>query len=481
MVNNKENIINCINSTDDINLIMLHRSLYILKKKFEQNKEALKNIYKKYGEYLEKEEDILIDINYIPILLKDIFNLNKFEISFVDSFKEAMSRELNYCKEINIEEYIFNEFIEFINNNRKRYNLIFREKRNNSIFNLENYDQFELNLIDDLTKEVKVSIVDEDEENENDIINNNKKKISSAKYRNKLFLEDIKTTKKDNLKINLDLIKKNKNTIESNEEDKDNTYSYSESEIGISNRGGKKNNEIESGEGTYRSKLNTKRKIEQNNENNVIIENADEEKESINKNKNDERNGENYDKSENNENSDDNDNNDSNEKNINNNPNNNEKNENKISNDEKEQIENNDNINKNENEYNINDIELNESKKNKTIHLLFSSKKKKTEEQKDKVFYETIYKKDNNIKSINILKHYLYIDIIPLIIADFISDERNLYLILDHSDDFRNNLSTIFDVEILSKIGNNYVDDVLKANIDNIGDAYRLYNEYAAM
>ena len=108
MVNNKENIINCINSTDDINLIMLHRSLYILKKKFEQNKEALKNIYKKYGEYLEKEEDILIDINYIPILLKDIFNLNKFEISFVDSFKEAMSRELNYCKEINIEEYIFN-------------------------------------------------------------------------------------------------------------------------------------------------------------------------------------------------------------------------------------------------------------------------------------------------------------------------------------------------------------------------------------
>ena len=26
-----------------------------------------------------------------------------------------------------------------------------------------------------------------------------------------------------------------------------------------------------------------------------------------------------------------------------------------------------------------------------------------------------------------------------------------------------------------------YVDDVLKANIDNIGDAYRLYNEYAAM
>ena len=94
MMNNVDNIIKCINSTDDINLIMLHRSLYILKRKFEQNKAGLQKIYKKYGEYLKKEENILIDENLINKLLKEIFNLNKFEISSADDFSECMKKEL---------------------------------------------------------------------------------------------------------------------------------------------------------------------------------------------------------------------------------------------------------------------------------------------------------------------------------------------------------------------------------------------------
>ena len=465
MMNNKENIIKCINSTDDINLIMLHRSLYILKKKFEQNKEGLKIIYNKYGEYLEKEEEILIDQNYITLLLKDIFNLNKFEISYSDNFKEALDKEMDYCKEINIEEYIFNEFIEFIKNNRKRYNFIFREKRNNTIFNLENYEQFELNLNDDLTKENEICIINEDEEeNEiNNYINNLKnKKIPSAKYKNKLFLEKIVPPNKDKLKINLELIQKSKNTIESNEENKDNTYSYSESDVGLTNRGGKVssrnnisiniNNEGESGSGTLRSRMSTKRKNQENNNNNsnIIEENADEEKESINKIKNDE-------KENNNENSE------NNEKSINNNDNENNENDNNnaLDDNEKENIE---NIN-NDNENNENALD---KSKNKSFQLLFSSKKKKVD-YKDKVFYETIYDKNKkNMKSVKFFKYYLYIDILPLIIADFISDERNLYLILDHSDDFRNNLSSIFDVEILSKLGNNYLKEALNQRINKI-------------
>ena len=39
---------------------------------------------------------------------------NKFEISDVASFKEALYKEMEYCKEINIGQYIFNDFVDFI-------------------------------------------------------------------------------------------------------------------------------------------------------------------------------------------------------------------------------------------------------------------------------------------------------------------------------------------------------------------------------
>ncbi len=441
MVNNRDNIIKCINLTDDINLIMLHRSLYILQKKFKQNKESLKNIYKKYGEQLSQEEDLLIDEKYLPNLLKEIFNLNKFEISYVNDFTEALEKEMEYCKEINIEDYIFNDIIEFIRINRKRYNFIFREKRNNNVFNLENYDKYELNLVDDLTKEAKIGIVDENEINEendengdNNINNNNnKKRISSAKFINKLSLGE--PLDKNKLKLNFNFLKNNDGN---NDEYKDNnSYSYSESKDYSSPRtnrgkrsvGGRIIND-ESGSVTYRSNAKIK------NEENVIVEkeNEDEEKESNKINEKDE-----FDEKEEDENKSDKDNND----------NNNDKNDNNDSNEFDEKDEND---------------------KNKKSQLLFSSKKKKIN-YVEKEFYETNYEeKPKNIKSVRYLKYYLYMEIIPLIIADFISDERNLYLILDHSDDFRQNLSSTFDVEILYKLGENCIEEVLNQRADKISD-----------
>ena len=109
MVNNTENILNCIHSTNDINLILLHRSLYIIQKKFEQNKQQLKSLYEKYGEYLNNDENLLINQNYLYIIMNEIFNIIKLEISDVASFKEALFKEMEYCKEINIEQYKFNE------------------------------------------------------------------------------------------------------------------------------------------------------------------------------------------------------------------------------------------------------------------------------------------------------------------------------------------------------------------------------------
>ena len=470
MVNNNENILNCIKLTDDINLIMLHRSLYILQKKFEQNKEKLKNIYKKYGEYLEKEEDILVEENHIPSLLKEIFNLNKFEISYVDNFKEAVIKEMDYCKEINIEEYIFNEFIEFIRNNRKRYNFIFREKRNNTVFNLENYDKYEINAEDDLTKEAKIGIINEDEEGENNILDTSKKeKLSSAKYRNKLVLEEIKSENQNDKKNKLNIdINNIKDVIYSeSEEDKNINDTYSESSIGVSSkkeisghgtiRGGKFGKKLlKSNSNIDIESVGDKKKINENNENIIEKKENDDEEEKDNNSK--------IEENVNIENNNDNDNNneDSNEKVEQENNNNNNENEK----DNNENISNNDNNNdKDNNNDNINE----EQKIDKKDYLLFSSKRKK--EKHEKIYYSTNYKsKPENMKSIRFYKHYLYADILPLIIADFISDERNLYLILDHSDDFRNNLSTIFDTEILFRLGKNNLDEISNERLNKISE-----------
>jgi len=484
MVNNRQNILDCIQLTDDINLIMLHRSLYILQKKFEQNKEQLKNVYKKYGEYLDKEEEILIEESHIPMLLKEIFNLNKFEISYVNNFKEAVYKEMDYCKEITIEDYIFNEFIEFIRNNRKRYNFIFREKRNNTVFNLEHYEQYEINENDDLTKEAKVSMLDEEEEDENINSNNNndkKQKLPSAKYRNKLVLEEVKIQSQNEIFRNINMKLKNMKDKDSfyseSEIEKDNVEKYSESSIATSNKkrfsvkglniDGKlkkvttSNYDSESGGATHRS--NFPKKINTENQENIIVENENdndnEEKESSNNNKEEaneiEKEKEKEKEKENNienniENNNDNDNNNAND-NIN------ENNENNNENDD--DIVNQDNNSMNESE-NI------EKKK----QLLFSSKKKKTKDELEKEFYETKYKDPSNIKSVKFLKHYLYVDILPLIIADFISDERNLYLILDHSDDFRNNLSSTFDVEILNRLGKYNLEEITSKRNEKIAE-----------
>ena len=262
MINDKENILNCIHSTNDINLILTHRSLYIIQKKFKQNKEKIKLIYDKYGEYFKTEENLLIDQKYLPEIMKNIFNINKFEISDVASFKEALFKEMEYCKEAITEQYILNEFIEFILKNRKKYNYIYREKRNNSNFNLDNYTNINLNIKDDWTKEKYVNLFEDDyEENEIDALikDINKRNITSSKFNNKLLLEN--NDSEDNLKINLELIKQNKEGMNNEGE-----YSYSESSAMVSgrrelnSRGKDIGINYDSANGTHRSNINTKRR-----------------------------------------------------------------------------------------------------------------------------------------------------------------------------------------------------------------------------
>ena len=463
MVNNKENILNCIHSTNDINLILTHRSLYIIQKKFEQNKEKLKSLYEKYGEYLDKEEKLLIEQNYLPKIINEIFNINKFEISDVASFKEALFKEMEYCKEINIEQYIFNEFIEFIKTNRKKYNYIYREKRNNKNFNLDNYNNIYMNIMDDWTTEGEISLYeDEYEQNEMDIILKyiNERKIKSAKYNNKIEGINIKSEFK--LKLNLDLINKEKEDL-NNEENKNNENSYSESSMLFSGRKelssrakDKENNYTnEINKGTHRSNesnINSKKNDEGNDKNGIIPENEDddEEKESHNnlKENQDEKK---LTKNEGNEEEEDEENN------------------------EEEENDGNDNSKENNNLDEIDLVNIDKkpdnNQKGKNKNLLFSNRNKNENTNLDKQFYKTYFdKRENNIKTIKYNKFYLYIDILPLILADFISDPQNLYIVIDHSDDLRNNLSSIFDSEILYKLGETNFEEIINQMLLKISE-----------
>ena len=459
MVNNKENILNCIHSTNDINLILIHRSLYIIQKKFEQNKSQIKSIYEKYGEYFEQEENLLIDQSYLPRIMEEIFKLNKFEISDVASFKEALYKEMEYCKDINIEQYIFNDFVDFIKNNRLKYNFIFREKRNNSNFNLDDYIDLNFDIIDEWSKEANINIIDDEyDKKEIDLIlqNINNRKILSSKYNYRKLELNIS---KDDLKINLDLINDKEGL--NNDEYKDNEYSYSESSPLVSGRRESSNRGKthglnygnESLKGSEISKINTKRKDDKSGKNSVIPENIDDEeekeKESNNNNESEKKENENKEEEEENE-----------------------------ENEEEEDSK----INKSKEKSNLDDIDLvnveEEKKEEKEKNLLFRNPKKKILANLNKKFYETIYnKKVKNINSIKYIKYYIYADIIPLIIADFISDQKNLYVVIDRSDDLRDNLSTIFDSEILYKLGESNFEEVINQMLMKITEYKNLKNK----
>ena len=75
------------------------------------------------------------------------------------------------------------------------------------------------------------------------------------------------------------------------------------------------------------------------------------------------------------------------------------------------------------------------------------------------------------------MKYYLYVDIIPLIIADFISDPRNLYMVIDHSDDLRKNLTSIFDSEILYKLGESNFEEVINQMLLKISEYKKSKNK----
>ena len=344
-----------IKLTDDLNLIILHRSLYILKKKFELYKPQFKDIYNKYSEKLIDlgnkgeilENEILVEKSHIGNIMKEIVNMGKFEIDILNNFKDAVFKEMKYYNNnIKVDEQILEDFIKYVSDNRRKYNYIYKEKKINKKFQLESYLDYIPQGDDELTK-IVIEIENKDKKEKaikndtiSEIVPNKLKFHEFYKESNKELVSEISSDKEFQKK-----------------ESEKNSY----------------NGEI---------LMERQKKVKK-------TENGEEEKEG-----------------------------------------------------EGEEEE---------------DEEEKEENKNKLI-------------TKNKIKKNSFYSEVDNKKTVKYSKYYLYIEALPLIIADFISNQNKSYIILDHGDELRNDLRALFDNEILSRLGEEILYEINRNRMEQLKD-----------
>ena len=113
---------------NNVQMLILHRSLYILKKKFEINKKELEIIYQKY-----RDENYMkikcINVDFLLELYKEIMDTTQFTMLPYLNFNELITADL--MTEINADKtkMILKDLVQFTQNNVEKYNRIYFEKK----------------------------------------------------------------------------------------------------------------------------------------------------------------------------------------------------------------------------------------------------------------------------------------------------------------------------------------------------------------
>ncbi len=138
---------------ESVEFIILYRSLYILKKKFEKYKEDISKIYTKF--FVKDKNNYnnirckIIKISSFKSLLQQICNLVNMSIIKISSLNELFVSDLVSQK---IQQERFNESIDqiynYITDNLKKYNEIFFNKKIKPIIEINKID----NINEDLTE-----------------------------------------------------------------------------------------------------------------------------------------------------------------------------------------------------------------------------------------------------------------------------------------------------------------------------------------
>ena len=112
----------------NIHMLILQRSLYILKKKFEMNKKPLEIIYQKYRDenYMKLK---CVSVDYLSEVYNEVMETTQFTMLPYTNFNELFSADL--MTEINKDKckIIIKNLVKFTIENVEKYNRIYFEKK----------------------------------------------------------------------------------------------------------------------------------------------------------------------------------------------------------------------------------------------------------------------------------------------------------------------------------------------------------------
>ena len=220
--NNKEEEIISIEK-NNINMLILCRSLYILKKKFEKNKDIINKIYLKYqNENNNNNNNLLtIPLENLNEVINDIMNISEFNIIVYKEFNDLITADL--LNNENIIKKILILLNTFINEKVDYYNDLYLKKRKTEEkFKLNEKNNMNNNINNDNEKLINKDEINENENNKNNenIENDEEKILKKEEEKNDKNEEELKNLNEQNNK-DIENNKENNNEQIENEKNDD--------------------------------------------------------------------------------------------------------------------------------------------------------------------------------------------------------------------------------------------------------------------
>ena len=123
--NNQENLNEIKKKSKNL---VLERSLYILKRKFEIHKKELEAVYDKYRHKNYKKLKA-IDVNYLVQIYDEIFKTTRFKLIPYTNSKEVISADLMMEINQNKRNMVFRSLEKFTLKNIQKYNKLYYEEK----------------------------------------------------------------------------------------------------------------------------------------------------------------------------------------------------------------------------------------------------------------------------------------------------------------------------------------------------------------
>ncbi len=185
----------------DVNMIILHRSLYILKRKFELKESEIQAIYKKFME--PEKVEFVVDVNNFSELVECVIKEANFSFQEIgkpsDLFRLELVNKIKQDKVMKIIKSLNSFMVDF----RRKYNNIMKDKKEKGIVDLVGGDYEELKKINKEIEKVNEGEIEKEKQSE---IEKDKEKQSEIE----------KEGEKDN---EFELLEKEKEKVKDEEED----------------------------------------------------------------------------------------------------------------------------------------------------------------------------------------------------------------------------------------------------------------------